>query len=329
MTVILIDGKNALYRFGYTFMGFQSSEGVKTGAIYGLFNVLLRLKKKYPDAKFVMVWDGAGKGWRYNVFPEYKANRKKTKSPEVLAVLEQIPTVQRLTNLLGIPAICVPRMEADDIIGLLAVRCLKNDWKPVVYSSDKDFMQLMHMGVKVIRDVDKTNKLAAESIRTVKAKFGCTPEFILKIRAIAGDKSDGIPNPVPGIGPMKAARIVEAGVDPSQSDFHGHYRPQGVAAILGPMIESLHQEWDSVHRNYRIMSILTSVHHPEVGAADRHFLRLDLSRVMRELKAAYKSRGKVALRKFVSVLQELEMTDALASRHELWRLQRPTSGAGL
>lgn len=322
MTVVLIDARNALYRFGYTFIGFQSSEGVKTGAIYGLFNVLLRLKKKYPDAKFVMVWDGAGKGWRYNVFPEYKANRKKTKSPEVLAVLEQIPTVQRLTNLIGIPQICVPRMEADDIIGLLTVRCLKNKWKPVVYSSDKDFMQLMHMGVKVIRDVDKTNKLAAESARTVRKKFGCEPEFLLRVRAIAGDKSDGIPNPVPGIGPMKAAKLVEAGLDPSS--------PIPIATLGRSEIEdfpgaaALLQKWGYVHRNYRIMQILTSVNHPELEPADQHFTKLDVTRVALALKAEYKSRGKAAYHKFVTVLQELEMADALASRHQLWRLQRPT-----
>ncbi len=312
MTVVLIDAKNALYRFGYSFAGLQSSSGVKTGAIFGLFQVLLRLKKKYPDARFVMVWDGPGKGWRYKLFPQYKGNRKKEKSPEIMAVLEQIPTVERLTELIGIPQICIPRMEADDIIGLLAMRCLKRGWKPVVYSSDKDFMQLMHRGVKVIRDVDKTNKLAPESERSVMAKFGCSPEMVLQVRAIAGDKSDGIPNPVPGIGPKKASKLIEAGLCPSDE--------VNTLPIKGA--EELQAKWEHVHRNYRIMSILTSTRH-ELEPEDGLTTRLGVLRVVMALRGRCKP-SKVRYRQFVAVLQELEMADALASRHELWRLQRYT-----
>ena len=84
MTLILIDAKNAVYRFGYAMSRLHSSEGVPTGAIYGFLNMLLRLKKKYPDGRFIIAWDGQGykqNGWRRKIFPGYKASRGGGKSP--------------------------------------------------------------------------------------------------------------------------------------------------------------------------------------------------------------------------------------------------------
>jgi DNA polymerase-1 len=287
--VILIDARNALYRFGFVNRTLQSSKGVKTGAVYGLLNCLLRLKRKYRDSWFVMVWDGTGKTWRHELFPGYKGNRPGTKSPEVLAVLEQIPIVKELTTMLGVPQVEVDNMEADDAIGILATQCVRQNWTPVVYSSDKDFLQLMPKGVLVIRDVDKTNRLLPETERTVYQMFGCYSANVLKVRALCGDPSDGIPNIKRGIGIKTAVKLINAGFDPSLPPPPGD------------------KEKEIAYRNYKLMQIATekgNLLHKAVGEVFR--TRRDLRHSLRDVTAR---------------LGELDMVTALENRHELWKLQ--------
>lgn len=315
MTVVLVDAKNALFRFGFAYAALQAVDGTKTGAIYGLLNCLLRLKKKYKDAKFVMVWDGEGKGWRYKLFPAYKGNRKKGVGLpiEVAEILNQIDLVKELTAQLGILQVEVPRLEADDLIALLAVRCLQQEITPVVYSSDKDFMQLMRRGVVVIRDVDKKNKLAPESTRTVEAKFGCSLKDILKVRAIAGDTSDGIPNPVRGIGAKTAAKLIAAGLDPSS----GCMSPAQVEVAPVKLVEV----WGSVHVNYQIMRLVTSPKSERLSPGQRRTVKGILAEVISRVQGPRLYRGHDTYQKFIAALAGLEMVDALDRRYELWRLQ--------
>jgi DNA polymerase-1 len=314
MKVILIDANNCCYRYGYTHLGLQSSEGVKTGAIYGLINALLRLKKRYPDAKFVCAWDGLGKCWRYGLFPEYKANRRKKKdTPEKKAIKEQFPVVEQMTRQLGIPQVKIDCMEADDMIGLLAMWCIKKGWQPIIYSSDQDFMQLMRKGVWVIRGVDKNDKLAVETVASVKKKFGCKPSQLLKVRALAGDKSDGIPNPVRGLGTKTATKLINAGIDPSKAAV-----PIGCPDKLGCA-------WSIAVRNYRIMKIITSVDSENLYPEETvNAVTSALRRVMYALRR--EATPKEGYLQMLTALRGLELERAIENRSLLARLQSvPTS----
>jgi 5'-3' exonuclease len=313
MHVILLDANNLMYRFGYAHMGLQSSDGVKTGAIHGLINCLLRLKRRYPDSRFVLVWDGAGKCWRYDIFPEYKGNRKGD-TPEKRAIKEQFPVVEKMTRQLGIPQVRVDNMEADDMIGLLAMRCIKRGWQPIIYSGDQDFMQLMRRGVWVIRGVDKNDKLAVETVASVKRKFGCKPSQLLKVRALAGDSSDGIPNPVRGLGPKTATKLVNAGIDP-------HTRH--VIQVGCP--EALKNAWDAAVRNYTIMKIITRddseyLYPEETVEAVTAVLRS----TMGELGRGPGKDAKKGYHQMLAALRELELEQAIGNRASLARLQHLT-----
>lgn len=298
-TVILIDSKNALFRFGSVHRYLKHGDR-HTGAIYGILGLLLRLKEKYPDAFFVMVWEGKGKSWRHEFWDGYKANRKKgdTVPEEIQAILAQVEDVTKIGEMLGIPQLSVPTLEADDLIGLLARRLTKAQYNVIVYSSDMDFLQLMKYGVKLIRDVDKTVKLRPESEASVRERFGCTVDQLLMVRSLAGDKSDGIPGAVPGVGAKTAAKYVQAGAYPDK------------------VVEA----WPTVCRNLELMRIVT---------------RLKSCRLTEDaFRGAYYAIKQLEQRlacpqefslynTLVEALAERGLVQALEKRAELLRIQSP------
>ena len=313
MTAILIDARNAMFRFGFAHAYLKSEDGEATGALYGILGLLPRLKKKYPDGRFIMVWDGAGPTWRSKVFPEYKAARGKA-SPEIkearAAIIQQIPAVSAIMATLGIPNIRLNGLEADDVIGMLSWMFLKRDIRPVVYSSDKDFIQLMALGVSVIRDVDKTAKLAAETPKSVLAKFGCKPEDVLLLRTLCGERgesSDGIPPVRDRMGPKTALKLLRAGVGLGPSNTL-------TALMNGP----LRQEREAVLRNYRLTRILTNPRDTELSQYEGP-LEAQLTGLVDEV--CRKAVRKGPQRKFLEMLAALNMQEALGNRSILYRIQ--------
>jgi len=301
MTYILLDAKNSLYRFGWVGRSLRNSEGVPTGAIYGILRLLLRLKKKYPVSRFVCVWDGAGQGWRHKLFPAYKANRHKEKDipQEVKDLFVQIPYVKSVLDAIGIPQIEIAGLEADDVIGVLA-RSYSKKHKVVVYSMDKDFMQLMSM-VELIRDVDKKDRLSPETEKKVIARFGCSSKDVLKVRAIAGDHSDGIPNPVAGIGPKTAAKLIASGVDPSSCAYDTSW-PKNIKA-----------HWKDIHRNYLLMKL-------PLSAKDK-MMTTDQQCALQSARKRGKEIEGGAIFGLVDILGRLQLSEAMESRRELYHIQ--------
>jgi DNA polymerase-1 len=254
------------------------------------------LKKIYPDARFVMVWEGSGKSWRHTFWDGYKANRPKEKSDDAKQVLMQETLVKDVCRDLGIPQISVVGLEADDLIGLIAVKLQKEECPVVIYSSDKDFFQLMRYGVKIIRDVKKDRKLAVETDESVEEMFGCCTGDVLMVRAIAGDTSDGIPNPVYGIGPKKAVGYLTSGSWP----------------------DSLISNWETVQRNYRLMRIVTSVLSKELTPEQKVLVKEQIATVRSLLEGGYRS-GQYG--EWVARLGQFNLQEALDDRLVLWRIQ--------
>lgn len=317
MKIILIDSKNAMYRFGYVHSNLSTEDGDPTGAIHGVLMCLLRLKRKHPDARFVMVWDGVGKSWRFDAFPQYKGNRKKEKSEEVSRILAQIPNMQTLASALCIPQMVVDAVEADDLIGVLARQIVEEDLgDPIIYSSDKDFLQFFRWpGLLHIRDVNKEDKLKPESPATIMKHFNCAPKHVLKVRSIAGDDSDGIPNPVEKVGVKTAAKLVAAGVNPMKEvpvdvpDLKGH---------LAKAYDKLKAVWPQVNLNYHIMRIVTEHDSPLFTKEQR----ADIKVMMRALRDV--SEGNlpdVEPKPLLALLMGLELGQAIEQRNALKRLQ--------
>lgn len=310
MTLILIDAKNALYRFGYGMPKLRSGSGLLTGAVHGFLQMLLRLKKKYPDGRFIIAWDGPAYrklGWRKQIYPEYKQRGESNAPPQLTKALPiQEVKIKEICNLIGLTQTALDEIEADDIIGVLAAK-YAGEYSPVIYSTDKDFIQLMPLGVTLIRDTGK-KRMTPETPTSVVALFRCYPKDVLKVRAIVGDKSDNIPKAVHGVAAVGAAKLIAAGADPTNE----HCK-------IGRAWNS--DAWGIVHRNYRIMRILQSVADFELNLEQRRALDREVTRIAAHLYGKIQpKRTQDHFRAFLRKLADLDLQEAIESRQELWSL---------
>lgn len=196
--LILVDGSSYLYRAFHAMPFLSSDDGMPTGAIYGVLNMLNSLQERYcvETADIVVVFDPKGKTVRHDWYPEYKANR----SAMPADLVEQIQPVHELIKALGIPLFIVAKQEADDVIGTLA-RIAATEREVVIATSDKDMAQLV--GGKITLLNTMTDLLLDRD--GVKEKFGVYPEQIIDYLTLVGDSADNIPG-VPRVGPKTAIK---------------------------------------------------------------------------------------------------------------------------
>ena len=195
--LLLIDGSNYLYRAYHALPDLRNSAGEPTGAIFGFMNMLHRLEKDYPTAYVACIFDAKGKTFRHDFYPEYKANRPPM--PEDLA--SQITPIQELVKMHGWQLLSVEGIEADDVIGTLAVTAREKGFKVVVATGDKDMAQLVDDQITLINTMNNEVMDREGVIR----KFGVPPERIIDYLSLIGDNSDNIPG-VTKVGPKTAVK---------------------------------------------------------------------------------------------------------------------------
>lgn len=197
----LIDGNSILFRAYYgVHSRLTRSDGTPTGAVYGFFNMVLPLlaSAKGNDA-FVCVFDASRTSFRQDIYPAYKANRQET--PEDL--ISQSYLVREGVAAMGIPVLCIPGVEADDVIATLAHNNCKGHDATRIITSDKDLMQLVSDCI-FLYDGMKDREIREPQVLE---KFGVKPNQVIDVQSLMGDSSDNVPG-VPGIGPKKASELI-------------------------------------------------------------------------------------------------------------------------
>ncbi|HGO8323519.1 DNA polymerase I [Neisseria meningitidis] len=201
-TLLLVDGSSYLYR-AYHAMGqnLTAPDGAPTGALYGVLNMLRRLRSEYPHDYCAVVFDAKGKNFRHQMFEEYKATRPPMPD-DLRPQAEALPDLVRLT---GWPVLVIGQVEADDVIGTLAKQGAEHGLRVIVSTGDKDMAQLVDERVTLV------NTMSSETldIEGVKAKFGVRPDQIRDYLALMGDKVDNVPG-VEKCGPKTAVKWLEA-----------------------------------------------------------------------------------------------------------------------
>ncbi len=196
-TLLLVDGSSYLYRAFHAMPDLRNAQGAPTGAIYGMINMLRRLRNDYSAAYMACVFDAKGKTFRDDLYAEYKAQR--ASMPEDLA--KQIEPIHEAVRALGWPILMVDGIEADDVIGTLAVQAAEHGMKTVVSTGDKDLAQLVNDHVTLINTMSNEKLDRAGVI----AKFGVPPERIVDYLTLVGDTVDNVPG-VPKVGPKTALK---------------------------------------------------------------------------------------------------------------------------
>ena len=195
--LVLVDGSSYLYRAFHAMPDLTNSKGLPTGAIYGVVNMLKRLLNDHATQRVAMIFDAKGKTFRDELYPEYKANR--ASMPDDLRC--QIEPLHEVIKALGFPLIAIPGVEADDVIGTLAVQAAEKGLSVVISTGDKDMAQLVNEKVSLV----DTMKNHVMDIAGVEKKFGVKPDQIIDYLSLIGDTSDNVPG-VAKVGPKTAVK---------------------------------------------------------------------------------------------------------------------------
>ena len=200
-TLLLVDGSSYLYRAYHAMAQLTAPDGAPTGALYGVLNMLRRLRADYVHDYCAVVFDAKGKNFRHEMFADYKA----TRPPMPDDLRPQAEALPDLVRLMGWPVLVVPQVEADDVIGTLAAQGGDAGWNVVVSTGDKDIAQLVNERVTLV------NTMSGETLdmEGVKTKFGVRPDQIRDYLALMGDKVDNVPG-VEKCGPKTAVKWLEA-----------------------------------------------------------------------------------------------------------------------
>ena len=199
--LILVDGSSYLFRAFYALPDLRTARGQPTGAMRGVISMLQKLCDDYPESSVVVVFDAPGKTFRDEIYGEYKATR--AAMPDDLR--SQIGPLHELIQVMGLPLLVVPDVEADDVIGTLAKQASEKKIDTIISTSDKDLAQLVNEHVTLM-DTMKNEFLNPDG---VVAKFGVRPDQIIDYLALMGDKVDNIPG-VEKCGPKTAVKWLDA-----------------------------------------------------------------------------------------------------------------------
>jgi DNA polymerase-1 len=194
--LVLIDGSSYLFRAFHALPPLTAPDGAPTGALLGIVNMLRATLKENPDYT-AFVLDASGPTFRDELYPEYKANRPPM--PEDLRA--QVDPMIRIVEALGFPLLRVAGVEADDVIGTLALQAQAAGIPVVISTSDKDFAQLVRPGITLNNTM--TGSVMDEA--GVVEKFGVRADQIVDFLALMGDTVDNVPG-VDKCGPKTAAK---------------------------------------------------------------------------------------------------------------------------
>jgi DNA polymerase-1 len=204
-TLLLVDGTAYLYRAFHAMPDLRTSGGEPTGAVRGFIGMLRTLRAAVPCDYCACVFDAKGKTFRDDIYPEYKAHRPPM--PGELAA--QIPTVHEATAALGWPILQIGGVEADDVLGTLAVRARAQGLRTVIATGDKDLTQLVGEDVQLIDTMSRDGGPPRRMDRAqVQEKFGVAPEQIVDYLALVGDAVDNVPG-VDKVGPKTAVKWLQ------------------------------------------------------------------------------------------------------------------------
>ena len=334
--LILVDGSSYLYRAYHAFPPLTNSAGEPTGAMYGVLNMLKSLLAQYNPSHVAVVFDAKGKTFRDELFEDYKSHRPPM--PDDLRA--QTAPLHEMVKAMGLPLLAVSGVEADDVIGTLALQAEKEGRAVLISTGDKDMAQLVTPNITLINTMTNTI-LGPEE---VEQKFGVPPALIIDYLAMMGDSSDNIPG-VPGVG-EKTAQALLQGLGGMQAIYDNLDKVADLSFRgAKTMAAKLEQNRDVAFLSYKLATIKTDVElaltcseltvaEPDVAALQTLFGRYEFKRWLSDLQDGKWLQGKKSNLKAQQALTEEappqpEATSILASDGYVTILDQATFDAWL
>ena len=201
---LVIDGSSLIHRAFFALPPLMTKQGLHTGAVYGLCNMLLKLLGDLQPTYMAVAFDKSRKTFRTELYADYKGQRKPTPSE----LSEQFPLAMKVLGTMGIPTLELDNYEADDIIGTFAVHTPK-DVEVIIVTGDRDELQLVDTRTKVYYTKRGISDIQIFDEAEFAANYeGLVPKQLIELKGLMGDASDNIPG-VPGVGPKTALKLIK------------------------------------------------------------------------------------------------------------------------
>ncbi len=279
--LVLVDGSSYLYRAFHALPPLSNSKGEPTGAVLGVLNMINKLLKEEAPERIAVVFDAPGRTFRDDLFDQYKAHRPPM--PDELRA--QVQPLLDAVAAMGLPLLRISGVEADDVIGTLAMRGAESGFKVLISTGDKDMAQLVGTQIELINTMSNTRLDRVG----VKAKFDVFPEQIVDYLALIGDSSDNIPG-IKGVGPKTAAKWL--------NQYHTlDALLEHVSEIPGKVGDNLRNDLAGLELSKKLATIDTKLEigttpenltagEPDVARLRELYTRLELRLLLKSLESA-------------------------------------------
>lgn len=203
--LVLIDGHSILNRAFYGVPDLTNSQGFHTNAIHGFLNIMFKILEEETPDYLTVAFDVHAPTFRHEIYQEYKGTRKPM--PEELR--EQVPVMKQMLQAMGICIVEQAGLEADDILGTLAVRAEKEGMEVALVSGDRDLLQIAseHIMIRIPKTKGGRTEVENYYAKDVKERYQVTPKQFIDLKALMGDTADNIPG-VPKVGEKTAAELM-------------------------------------------------------------------------------------------------------------------------
>ncbi|MEV0295509.1 DNA polymerase I [Nocardia sp. NPDC050710] len=203
--MLLLDGHSIAYRafFALPAENFKTVTGQTTNAVYGFTAMLINLLRDEKPSHVAAAFDVSRKTFRTEAYPEYKANRSQT--PDEFR--GQVELTKDVLGALGIPVMAIDGYEADDVIATVTTQAIREGFRVLIVTGDRDAIQLVNDDVTVLYPRKGVSDLTRFTPDEVMTKYGLTPAQYPDYAALRGDPSDNLPG-IPGVGEKTAAKWV-------------------------------------------------------------------------------------------------------------------------
>ncbi|MGE8215276.1 MAG: DNA polymerase I [Stenotrophomonas maltophilia] len=276
--LVLIDGSSYLYRAFHALPPLTNAHGEPTGALFGVVNMLRATLKERPEYVAFVV-DAPGKTFRDDLYADYKANRP----PMPDDLRPQIEPMCRIVEALGLSILRIAGVEADDVIGTLALQGQQDGLQVTISTGDKDFAQLVRPGIELVNTMTGSR---LDSDAAVMDKFGVRADQIVDLLALMGDAVDNVPG-VEKCGPKTAAKWLA-----EYQNLDGVMA--AAAGMKGKIGDNLRAALERLPLNRELVTIRTDVpleasprtlalRDPDVAALGELYLRYGFTQALKEL----------------------------------------------
>ena len=201
--IILLDGNSLSYRAFYAMPALKNKKGLYTNSVYGFTLMLERILEDTKPKYALVAFDKGKETFRHKSYEAYKGTRDKTPTE----LVEQFGYVRELIESYGIKYEEHFDYEADDIIGTYAKIAEKAGLEVIIVSGDKDLTQLASDNITVYYTKRGVTEIDYYTPEFINEKYGLTPQQIVDMKGLMGDKSDNIPG-IPGVGEKTAIKLL-------------------------------------------------------------------------------------------------------------------------